>query len=57
MLIRDQPKPELKPKPKYRSFGFSLKDTETKTERQSIQKLKPKEKPIFFLSRGGWSYA
>jgi hypothetical protein len=41
----DWPKPNFKPKPKYRNFGSVRTDTETETEKQSVPKPKPKPKP------------
>ncbi len=43
----DRPKPEFKPKPKYRNFGLVWTDTETEAERRSI----PKPKPKFLFSK------
>ncbi len=47
LLVSDRPKPEFKPKPKYRNFGLVWTETETETERRSIPKPKPKPKLLF----------
>ena len=49
--ISDRPKPEFKPKPKYRNFGLVWTDTETKTKRRSIPKPKPIPKPKFLFNK------